>query len=50
MSKLWETFQKNHEKFSDTGTKAAGARARKAIGTIKKMVTEYRKASVTESK
>ena len=30
--------------------KAAGGRARKSIGEIKKLVTEYRKASVAESK
>ena len=28
----------------------AGGRARKSIGEIKKLVTEYRKASVAESK
>lgn len=31
-------------------TKAAKGRARKAIGEIKKLVTEYRKVSVEESK
>ncbi len=47
---LFETFQENHRKFSDKGTKAAGQRARKAVGEIKKLVTDYRKASVSESK
>ena len=28
------------------GNKAAGSRARKAIGEVKKLVTEYRKSSV----
>jgi hypothetical protein len=28
------------------GNKAAGGRARKAVGEIKKLVTDYRKASV----
>ena len=46
----FEDFQENHKKFVSKGTKAAGGRARKAIGEIKKMVTEYRKASVAESK
>ena len=46
----FEDFQENHKKFSTKGTKAAGGRARKAIGEIKKMVTDYRKASVAESK
>tara|TARA_R110000744_G_scaffold44742_1_gene99618 strand:+ start:1671 stop:1847 length:177 start_codon:yes stop_codon:yes gene_type:complete len=31
-------------------TKASQQRARKAIGSIKKLVTDYRKASVAESK
>lgn len=31
-------------------TKAAKSRARKAIGELKKLVTEYRKVSVDESK
>ena len=38
------------ENFSSNGNKAAGTRARKAAGEIKKMVTDYRKASVAESK
>ena len=47
---LWEEFEENHEKFTEKGNKAAGGRARKSIGEIKKLVTEYRKASVAESK
>ena len=43
-------FQDNHSKWQEKGNKAAGARARKALGEIKKMVTDYRKASVEESK
>jgi len=31
-------------------TKASQARARKAAGEIKKLITPYKKASVTESK
>ena len=34
----------------NTKNKAAGTRARKAIGEVKKLVTEYRKASVEENK
>ena len=41
MSKLDELY---------TGNKAAGTRARKAIGEVKKLVTEYRKASVEAGK
>ena len=43
---LYETF-----KAENAGTtKASQQRARKAIGEIKKLVTEYRKSSVAESK
>ncbi|MAH44210.1 histone H1 [Candidatus Pacearchaeota archaeon] len=47
---LFVDFQENHEKFIFNQNKAAGRRARKAIGEIKKIITEYRKASVAESK
>jgi len=38
-------FENNHES-NMNGNKAAGSRARKAVGEIKKLVTDYRKASV----
>ena len=47
---LFEEFQENHRSFLSKGNKAAGGRARKSLGEIKKMVTAYRQASVTESK
>jgi len=47
---LWEEFESNHNIFEDKGNKAAAGRARKSIGEIKKLVTEYRKASVSECK
>ena len=50
MNNLWEKFQTNHRTFTEKGNKAAGGRARKAVGEVKKLVTDYRKASVTESK
>ena len=50
MNNLWEEFQTNHRTFTEKGNKAAGGRARKAVGEVKKLVTDYRKASVTESK
>ena len=50
LNELWEQFQENHRAHSEKGNKAAGGRARKHIGEIKKLVTEYRKASVSESK
>ena len=43
---LFEEFDTNHEIHSEKGNKAAGGRARKAIGEIKKLVTAYRKASI----
>ena len=50
LNNLWEDFQENHRTFTEKGNKAAGGRARKAVGEVKKFVTDYRKASVTESK
>ena len=50
MEGLWTEFQYNHSKFTEKGNKAAATRARKAVGELKKLVTEYRKASVAESK
>jgi hypothetical protein len=46
MAELWAEFSTEHAKSS----KAAKARARKSLGDIKKLVTEYRKASITEAK
>ena len=43
---LFETFKVEHAGKS----KAAHGRARKALGENKKLVTEYRKASVAEDK
>jgi len=50
LNNLWEDFQENHRSFTEKGNKAAGGRARKAVGEVKKLVTSYRQASVTESK
>ena len=49
ISSAFADFEENHQKFSK-GNKSAGARARKAIGEIKKHVTSYRKASVEFAK
>jgi hypothetical protein len=46
----FDNFEKEHQVYSEKGNKAAGSRARKSIGEVKKLVTEYRKASVSESK
>ena len=50
LNELWEQFQENHRSFDEKGNKAAAGRARKAIGGIKKLVTEYRQASVNETR
>ena len=47
---LWVEFQENHTKFTEKGNKSAATRARKSIGEQKKLVTDYRKESVIESK
>jgi hypothetical protein len=46
ISELYSQFEAEH----NGTTKAAKSRARKAIGEIKKLVTDYRKASVEETK
>lgn len=43
---LFLEFEKEH----NGTTKAAKSRARKSIGELKKLVTDYRKASVEENK
>ena len=42
----FETFENEH----NGTTKASQRRARAAIGSIKKLITPYKKASVAESK
>tara|TARA_B100000900_G_scaffold300704_1_gene259240 strand:- start:156 stop:326 length:171 start_codon:yes stop_codon:yes gene_type:complete len=46
INELYTQFEAEH----NGTTKAAKSRARKAIGEIKKLVTDYRKASVEENK
>ena len=46
MSNLWNEFEAQH----NGTTKKSQQEARKAIGALKKLVTDYRKASVAESK
>ena len=46
----WNAFIENHERFNDKKVKAAGVRARKAIGEIKKLASQYRTACLNESK
>ena len=46
INSLYETFVEEH----NGTTKASQQRARKSIVEIKKLITDYRKASVAESK
>jgi hypothetical protein len=50
MKELWEAIETNHTQFVSKGNKAAATRARTAAGQFKKLVTDYRKESVTETK
>ena len=46
----YEVFAENAAAQVEKGTKAAGARARKAALELKNLMTEFRKLSVEESK
>ena len=45
-----ETFKTESESLSGKGVKAAGARARKSSLEIEKLLKEFRKVSIEESK
>jgi hypothetical protein len=50
---LFEAIESNFNDLAENNsgsTKASQQRARKAAGEIKKLITDYRKASVAESK
>ena len=47
---LYAEFMYNHDTYRDKNVKAAALRARKNLGDIKKLVTEYRKASVEQTR
>ena len=49
ITELYAEFMFNHVTYRDKSVKAAALRARKNLGDIKKLVTEYRKASVEET-
>lgn len=49
ISELVVEFEVEHEAHV-AGNKAAGRRARKAIGEVKKLITEYKRASVAHDK
>ena len=46
----WDIFMENHQRKKEKKVKAAGVRARKAIGEIKKLASQYRTACLNESK
>ena len=50
LQELWSEFESTHNEHASKGNKAAGRRARKALGSVKKLVTEYRKHSVSADK
>lgn len=43
-------FQDNFEKWTEKGVAAAAKRTRKNLSDIKALITEYRKATIEESK
>ncbi|WP_430612666.1 histone H1 [Flavobacterium sp. JP2137] len=45
-----ETFRSESESLIDKGVKAAGARARKSTLELEKLLKEFRKVSIEESK
>ena len=49
ISDLVESFKNEHEKNAE-GNKAAGLRARKAATQLKKLLTDYRKESIEDTK
>ena len=46
----FETFKTESESLTDKGVKAAGARARKSTLELEKILKEFRKVSIEESK
>ena len=50
ITELYAEFMFNHDRFRDKHVKAAALRARKNLGDIKKLVTEYRQASVEQTR
>lgn len=50
LKNLWDAFEVDHAKFAEKGNASAGARARKSLGAVKKLVTQYRQESVAAAK
>ena len=47
LMELFETVKTRHEKFREKGNKTAEADVRKSLSAIKKLITPYKKLSVT---
>tara|TARA_R110000796_G_C14330431_1_gene409044 strand:+ start:429 stop:623 length:195 start_codon:yes stop_codon:yes gene_type:complete len=50
MKEQWDMFESEHTRFATSGFKTAAVKSRKALGEIKKLVTDYRKQSLAETK
>ena len=50
ITELYGEFMYNHDTYRDKNVKAAALRTRKNLGDIKKLVTEYRKAAVDQTR
>ena len=50
MEALWNDFAANHTAYANKGNKAAAGRARKAINSLKKLITGYKQANVEQVK
>ena len=50
MEALWNEFAANHTTYANKGNKAAAGRARKAINSLKKLITSYKQANVESVK
>ena len=50
IDQFYNEFKESHEKNLTKGNRSAGSKARKALGNMKKLVTDYRKLSVEFNK
>jgi hypothetical protein len=50
MKEQWDMFESEHTRFAKGGFKTAAVKSRKALSEIKKLVTDYRKQSLAETK
>lgn len=50
MKEFWTEFEASHLDYAATGKKKSAAKSRKAIQSLKAIITDYKKASVEECK